>query len=299
MALPQWAAPLPQAPLGDGYEGTPHAAPQSSDMDQGVARLRQRSAVSLAKISVNWRMSREAFAVFQRFYREDLNEGARWFNLPLWFGGATYPVVAARFNGSYRAMPRAALSATVSADLDVRGFPVVVPDAPTLAGYFNGNGEAVWPETLPAFPLRSGYQIDPHTPLLRSDFDGGPANKSNLFGASPGKVPVSWVMTAAQFEVFKSFYWYGLSRGLRWYRMSLWFGLGLEEARVRFTGPWKFSPHQGDLISVSGEVSVRRIPLVDASVTAIFATMSASALQAFVPSLHHFVHTDYPAATQE
>jgi hypothetical protein len=298
MAIVQWPATLPQAPSGDGYEGTPHAAPLTTEMDQGAARIRHRTAVSTATISLSWRMSLESFRIFQRFYRDDLDEGKKWFDVPLWFGGQAMHVVPAQFHSKYKAAPRAARAATVSAELDVRNFPVTEPDEATFATYFNAAGEALWPDSLPPFPLRGGYEIDPHADLLRSDFEGGPANKSNLFGASPGAVPVAWVMTASQFEAFKSFYWYGLARGTRWYRLALWFGAGLDEVRVRFAGPWTFGPHKGDLVLVRGQVAVRRIPVIDGDVAAIYAVMSAPALEILGPSIHHFVHIDYPAAQE-
>lgn len=294
MPLPIWAEPLPQAPLPDGYQGTPHAAPSSTDMDQGPSRLRHRSAVSRATITASWRMSLEAFRIFQKFYRDDLAEGTRWFQIPLWFGGAEMQTVTARFVDRWHGQPRAARSAIVSGQVEIREFPAVEPDAGTLASYVNEAGEAVWPAVLPPFPLRNGYDIDPHAQQLRSDFSGGPANKSNLFGASPGTVPVSWVMTAAQFEAFVSFYWFGLYRGLRWYRMSLWFGGGLDEAFVRFAGPWTFAPQRGDMVLVTSSLHVRRIPVVDGSVAAIYAAMSDSALAALVPRLEGWVHGVYP-----
>jgi len=268
-------------------------------MEQGAARLRHRSAVSRATLSVSWRMSQEAYRVFQRFYRDDLAEGTRWFEVPLWFGGSDMKTVTARFVDRHRGRPRAATSAIVTGEIELREFPVTALEEGELESYANEAGEAIWPAVLPAYPLKNGYEVDPHQQQTRSDFSDGPAAKSNIFGASPGTVPVMWVMSAAQFDAFVRFYWFGLYRGLRWFRMSLWFGGGLDDAFVRFTGPWTFSPHRGDKILVTASVLVRQVPVVDASVAAIYAAMSDPALALLSPSIHHFVHTDYPEAVEE
>lgn len=64
----------------------------------------------------------------------------------------------------------------------------------------------VWPVTLPQILLVSGYQEGARDNNLRSAMDSGPAKVRRRATAAVRPVKGKLVMTAAQLEIFKSFY---------------------------------------------------------------------------------------------
>lgn len=54
-----------------------------SDGDTGALALRRRSSVPSAVADITWVMSNNDLALFENFYRVELLEGRRWFNMRL------------------------------------------------------------------------------------------------------------------------------------------------------------------------------------------------------------------------
>lgn len=260
MSLPQWPPGMPGLPLRENYRGAVPGPARKFAMEAG--NLRQRAALRDAPVTLDlrWRMDAGQLVHFRSFYRCRLDEGTKWFGVPLWFGGA--PVtVPAQFTDRYRIVPRAASAATVSAQLRVRELPYEAPAPEVAAAFLDENGTGVWPAALPREPQFSPFEIDPHRRVLIGDFEEGPAAKRNLFGATPGEVMAAWAMTPAAFEIFKAFYVEGLHYGQRWFRAPLWFGRSLETARIRFTGGFDFAPAAAEMVMVRGAVEILRLPV--------------------------------------
>lgn len=118
---------------------------------------------------------------------------------------------------------------------------------------------AAWPSTLPP-PLASGYGINPVDPTIRTDMEVGAARVRRRTAARNDKVSVSWVMTDAQFAIFRV--WYDdaaeAAGGAAWFSASLAVGTGgIVPLEARFSGAWK-SAHLGALRwSVTAELEVR------------------------------------------
>lgn len=258
MALPQWHEELPQAPLKTGYRGVAGLAFRHMNMEGGQSRSRRPVSFRVT-VDCSWRMSAAGFERFKSFYRADLAEGTRWFRLPLWFGGPVQ-TVPAQFASRYAASPRAAHAVTVTAQLHLRALPYQALSLEARAGFADEAGRAIWPEALPAAPLRTGLTLDPHRDVLASDIDG-PRAKRDIFGPSAAALPVSWSMDEAQFELFKGFWFEGIARGNRWFAAPVWFGSALETVLTRFAGPFSFVPHGAARVLVSGPVEVRRLPV--------------------------------------
>lgn len=65
---------------------------------------------------------------------------------------------------------------------------------------------AVWPVTLPQYPLLDGFSYQPPNLLVASESDTGPPMVRRRTTAGHAKVQASWMMTNAQFIIFRAFY---------------------------------------------------------------------------------------------
>lgn len=90
-----------------------------------------------------------------------------------------------------------------------------------------------YPTGLP-LPLRSGYDINHVSPLMRSDLQSGRARQRRRYTSVPSMASVSWNMSQAQAQVFESWFRYELSDGAEWFNAELRTPLGLQSYECRF-----------------------------------------------------------------
>lgn len=90
------------APLLSGYTVAPAQAFMRSEVETGPARQRQRYSATPAKINCKWIFTAEHMLIFRAFFSDDINKGARWFDIYLNIG-AGYAQYQARFSTQYQA----------------------------------------------------------------------------------------------------------------------------------------------------------------------------------------------------
>lgn len=119
---------------------------------------------------------------------------------------------------------------------------------------------ASWPASLPA-PLVAGYSLSPADPCIRTDFEIGPKRVRRRTSARQDSVSVSWVMSASQFEEFRS--WFddaedGIAGGASWFLLSLQLGVGGEGvSEARFSQVFTADFLGGGFWRVSATLEVR------------------------------------------
>lgn len=122
---------------------------------------------------------------------------------------------------------------------------------------------ATWPNTLPN-PSQDGYTLKPETQTIRTDMEVGPARVRRITTVRNDTVNLSWFMTNAQFDTFRT--WFedsatGLSGGVGWFTgMPLKVGGGIQTTlECRFNGgTYEASIVPGDMAwTVSGMLEVR------------------------------------------
>jgi hypothetical protein len=65
---------------------------------------------------------------------------------------------------------------------------------------------AVWPLTLPQYPLLDGFSYQPPNLLVASESDTGPPMVRRRTTAGHAKVQCAWLLTGTQFATFRAFY---------------------------------------------------------------------------------------------
>lgn len=154
---------------------------------------------------------------------------------------------------------------------------------------------ATWPANLPA-PLRSGYEINPEDPILRTQMDAGPDRVRRRFTAIPSRIPVSWRFTEAQLALFEAWHKHEALDGAAWFTISLANGLGISAMEARFTKPPKKPLLSGMNWEVSAELEVRELPVMTQAYLDAALAYDPDDIVYGSPTLHTLVHTTLPSA---
>lgn len=77
-----WPAGLPQAPLAERYSETLPDTVIRTQMDQGPAKLRQRTTAGVGAMDVAFLLEAAGAALLEEFYRETLGGGTAPFVMP-------------------------------------------------------------------------------------------------------------------------------------------------------------------------------------------------------------------------
>lgn len=95
-----WPATLP-LPLIEGYALQPLDNCSRSSMESGHLRVRMEFEGDKDFLSVNWMMTNEQLTAFRDWYRNDIADGADWFDAQLDYDGQGLKDVEARFAGKW------------------------------------------------------------------------------------------------------------------------------------------------------------------------------------------------------
>ena len=109
----------------------------------------------------------------------------------------------------------------------------------------------VYPEDLPT-PQREGYGFDPVSPMTSTKLVTGRSIQRRAFVSTPTEVPVTWLFTAAEAQLFEGWFEHVLLSGTLPFECPLLTPLGFENYRANFvdiySGPvlvgedfWKFT----------------------------------------------------------
>lgn len=117
---------------------------------------------------------------------------------------------------------------------------------------------ATFPTTLPGH-LSSAHGFTTKDQTVRSDMEMGPARVRRISTARNDTVPLSWVFTDAQMEIFRD--WFdldtGANGGAAWFFMTINVGYGDVTQEARFKSGSIKTSRVGKTWSVSSEVEIR------------------------------------------
>ena len=109
-----------------------------------------------------------------------------------------------------------------------------------------------YPSGLPA-PNRDGYAFQAVSPFRRTEMSTGRARQRRTFTSSPTTVPLSWILSTQEAQVFEGWFSYQITDGTDWFNIDLLTPMGnLISYECRFaemySGPelfgvkhWKFT----------------------------------------------------------
>lgn len=101
MTTPVFPATLPK-PSMQSYGFTPANNLIRTEMENGPARVRRRFIAVPVDVSASWTFSLAELGQFQAFYRDQIFDGAGWFEMPIVQGDGEV-VRLARFKEPYKA----------------------------------------------------------------------------------------------------------------------------------------------------------------------------------------------------
>lgn len=101
MADPVFPPALPACRVGDGYGYKPGESFARTNMDSGYARQRRRFVSTPTAVTVKWRFTTAELGVFERFWNNEIQDGAAWFSVRL-PNGQGMTAVRARFTEVYQ-----------------------------------------------------------------------------------------------------------------------------------------------------------------------------------------------------
>ena len=78
--MPQWPASLPASPLLDGFQETPPVTVIRTEMEQGPAKVRQRTTAAVRRLSLSYILSSDQMMVLDDFFTLTLGGGALAFD---------------------------------------------------------------------------------------------------------------------------------------------------------------------------------------------------------------------------
>jgi len=78
--MPTWPSSLPQSPLVSGFAETPPMTSLRTEMDQGPAKVRQRTTAGIRKLQMSFNMTKAQIATLDTFYNTTISGGALKFD---------------------------------------------------------------------------------------------------------------------------------------------------------------------------------------------------------------------------
>jgi len=91
-----------------------------------------------------------------------------------------------------------------------------------------------YPDYLPV-PIQDGYDLNPVSPLLRTNLANGRARQRRRFTSVPTMANVRFRMRSGEAQLFERFFQDNLSDGAAWFDMPLKTPVGIKRYKARFT----------------------------------------------------------------
>lgn len=90
-----------------------------------------------------------------------------------------------------------------------------------------------FPSQLPT-PQRANYGLRPVATFARTTMASGRAKQRQIFTSVPSLVPVTWLFTEPQAQIFEAWFKYEISDGVDWFNSKLKSPIGLKDYECRF-----------------------------------------------------------------
>jgi hypothetical protein len=113
----------------------PHSDIARTEFDDGPQLVRVRFSNPTTVYNGTITLTNNEFILFRGFYMNTLNQGSKWFEMPVW-DGASYASHKARFSKKYEIRDEAWDQYTLSVSLEVREYPSLDGFALYLIGLY-------------------------------------------------------------------------------------------------------------------------------------------------------------------
>ena len=117
--MPTWPATLPH-PLIDGYSLQILDNCERTPVEAAHARVRKMLAGDKDFLTVNWMMTNEQFSAFRDWYRDEVSDGAEWFDTQMDYDGQGLKAVEARFASKWTVRHERPFRWRVAAKLEIK-----------------------------------------------------------------------------------------------------------------------------------------------------------------------------------
>lgn len=115
---------------------------------------------------------------------------------------------------------------------------------------------ADFPVTLPK-PLATGYSGSKTQAFIRTEMEAGSPRQRQRFSAVNQSRTLNFLFTAAEMDIFKTFFETGINQGSDFFNISLDFGNGFTTYAARFTQPYSDTYVDGGFWGVDCQLEVR------------------------------------------
>lgn len=114
-----------------------------------------------------------------------------------------------------------------------------------------------YPQELPP-PEMSGYELKTVSPMRRTTMASGRARQRRAFTSVPVMVPVTWMYTLGEFELFEAWFRHIITDGTQWFTGPLKTGQGIRtDYEQRFTDIYTAKAVGARYWQVSAEMELR------------------------------------------
>lgn len=121
--MPTWPATLP-APLIEGYTLQPFDNCSRVQMEAGHQRVRLEFEGDKDFLTVNWLMTGAQLGIFRAWFKDDVGDGAAWFDTQMDYDGGGLKDVEARFASKFTSRHEPPFRWRVSAKLEIEYAPL-------------------------------------------------------------------------------------------------------------------------------------------------------------------------------
>lgn len=90
-----------------------------------------------------------------------------------------------------------------------------------------------FPVGLP-LPLRSGYDVNHASPLMRTELQSGRARQRRRYTSVPSLAAVTWIFSQSEAQFFEAWFRWHLADGTEWFNARLRTPMGLMAYECRF-----------------------------------------------------------------
>jgi hypothetical protein len=152
-----------------------------------------------------------------------------------------------------------------------------------------------WPAAINYLAERGSWNKVPNEPVLRSEFDVGPARARRRFTSQVSRYSLTIQMSEDEYVLFEGFFQDDLRAGAAWFNMPFYMGRGGYEVKpVRFTEPYQVRDAGFRQVKVSAKLEVKMTPIISGGAVYFVETYGEQSLFDLSDELDPIVNETYP-----
>lgn len=118
-----------------------------------------------------------------------------------------------------------------------------------------------FPSGLP-YPTRDNYALNHVSPFKRTSMDSGRARQRRNFSSVPTNVPVKWIFTEQETQIFEAWFRDTIGDGADWFNCPLRTPVGTGQYVCRFTAMYQMVPHGICMWEITAALEIWERPLL-------------------------------------